>query len=270
MSRRWLLWSLAVLITLGSLMVQRMTGPTYPFRGTVEINNQQYRYSLPRSHDQAKNCPVVLSIKDPQVHGLLSYRRLNAGEPWTTTPMVVTEEGLSGELPLQPTAGKLQYHIELEVNGQKQRVGGVENPIVIRFRHEVPVVIVLPHVLTLFLSFLFAIAAGLKAAFKQEGAKRLAWIGVIFFAIGGFLFGPLMQKFAFDVYWTGLPFGWDLTDNKTLIAMAFWIIALIMNHKEERPVWILLAVIVMLIVFMIPHSLLGSQLDYSTMKVKSG
>ena len=29
------------------------------------------------------------------------------------------------------------------------------------------------------------------------------------------------------------PFGWDLTDNKTLIALIFWILAVVMNRKKE-------------------------------------
>ena len=39
---------------------------------------------------------------------------------------------------------------------------------------------------------------------------------------GGFVLGPLVQKAAFAAYWTGIPWGWDLTDDKTLFAALFW------------------------------------------------
>ena len=28
-------------------------------------------------------------------------------------------------------------------------------------------------------------------------------------AVGGFILGPIVQKNAFDAYWTGIPFGWE-------------------------------------------------------------
>ncbi len=78
------------------------------------------------------------------------------------------------------------------------------------------------------------------------------------------ILGPLVQYFAFGDLWTGIPFGWDLTDNKTLIALIFWILAVVMNRKKETPFYTVLAAVVLLLVFSIPHSLFGSELDYST------
>jgi hypothetical protein len=73
-----------------------------------------------------------------------------------------------------------------------------------------------------------------------------------------------MQKFAFGAFWTGFPFGADLTDNKTMVALIGWIIALIAGRKSKSPrSWYLGAAILLLVVFLIPHSLLGSELDYS-------
>jgi len=37
--------------------------------------------------------------------------------------------------------------------------------------------------------------------------------------------GPLVQLNAFGDLWTGWPFGGDWTDNKTLFAFIFWVIA---------------------------------------------
>jgi hypothetical protein len=67
-----------------------------------------------------------------------------------------------------------------------------------------------------------------------------------------------------------VPFGWDLTDNKTLIALIFWILAVLMNRKKERPVYVILASVVLLLVYSIPHSLLGSELNYGSGQVTQG
>jgi len=82
--------------------------------------------------------------------------------------------------------------------------------------------------------------------------------------------GPLVQKYAFGEFWTGVPFGWDLTDNKTLIAVFAWILAVVMNHKKERPGYIIAAAVILLLVYSIPHSLFGSELDYATGTVTQG
>lgn len=75
--------------------------------------------------------------------------------------------------------------------------------------------------------------------------------------------GPITQKFAFGEYWTGVPFGFDLTDNKTLIAFIAWIVALWSIYKSKNPGrWILAAAVITLLVFLIPHSVLGSEIDY--------
>jgi len=87
------------------------------------------------------------------------------------------------------------------------------------------------------------------------------------------ILGPLVQKFAFGAYWTGVPFGWDLTDNKTLIAMIFWLMAswrVLKGNAEQNRWWVVLAVVVMFIVFLIPHSMMGSELNYETMTVETG
>ncbi|MCK4406396.1 MAG: hypothetical protein KAV44_01845, partial [Bacteroidales bacterium] len=82
--------------------------------------------------------------------------------------------------------------------------------------------------------------------------------------IGGLILGPIVQKFAFDAFWTGWPWGHDLTDNKTIVAFIFWLIALIRLIKnKEKSGWALVASIVLLVIYLIPHSVLGSEIDYT-------
>ena len=81
--------------------------------------------------------------------------------------------------------------------------------------------------------------------------------------IGGMILGPVIQYYAFGQFWTGIPFGWDLTDNKTLIAFIAWAVAVAGNRNKYRPHLTLIACIVTLIIYLIPHSMFGSELDYS-------
>jgi hypothetical protein len=79
--------------------------------------------------------------------------------------------------------------------------------------------------------------------------------------------GPLVQHAAFGPWWTGFPFGTDLTDNKTLLSFLFFLVALA-TLKWKYNKWVtLLAILFMVVVFTIPHSSLGSEYDYSTQQI---
>jgi hypothetical protein len=78
----------------------------------------------------------------------------------------------------------------------------------------------------------------------------------------------VVQRYAFGKYWTGFPFGYDLTDNKMLIMWLVWLAACAVigfrpRKREVRArVVLVIAVLVMMTVYLIPHSLRGSTLDY--------
>jgi hypothetical protein len=159
-------------------------------------------------------------------------------------------------------AGKLAYRVILTDRGKETSIGG-DKEIVVRFKGRVPTPLLLAHVLVIFAAMLFSTRAGIAALDRGSDPRRLAlWTAVLFF-VGGFILGPLMQKFAFDAWWTGFPLGRDLTDSKTLLAMLAWIVALVAGRggRKNRG-WVLGASVVTLIVFLIPHSLLGSELKH--------
>ena len=108
------------------------------------------------------------------------------------------------------------------------------------------------------------------AFFNLPAFRKYSLWTLITLIAGGMILGPAVQKFAFGEFWTGVPFGWDLTDNKTLIALLFWILAVVMNKKRNTRVYTLVAAVVTLIIFSIPHSMFGSELDYSSGEVTQG
>lgn len=261
--RKVLFWVLAFIITAASAVYQRMTGPTHPVRGKAALSNGEVSYRLPRSAEITSDCEVGLEVSDTEVAGRLLYQRFKTDDPWTEVAMTRQEKRLLGYLPKQPMAGKLAYKVVLTDGGKEISLSGDES-IIIRFKGPVPTVLLLAHILVIFSAMLFSTRAGIAALDKKSDPRRLVvWTAVLFFA-GGFILGPLMQKFAFDSWWTGFPLGKDLTDSKTLFAMLAWVVALVAGRggRKNRG-WVLAASVVTLIVFLIPHSLLGSELKYS-------
>jgi hypothetical protein len=165
-----------------------------------------------------------------------------------------------------PFAAKIDYYLQVESKGEVKKIPE-KNPVVLRFKGDVPFYILILHIAVIFASLLVAMRTGLEFFSKEPQFKKyMLWtIGLLI--VGGFILGPIMQKYAFGTYWSGIPFGIDLTDNKTLIVFIGWVIAFIAQYKSKRPaLWILGAALLMLIVFVIPHSVLGSELDYSKMR----
>ena len=119
--------------------------------------------------------------------------------------MPTVGDSLVSFLPRQPAAGKLEYFLDVSAGNA---LGGIakEEPVIIRFKGPVPLMVLLAHVLAMFIAMMVAVRAAMGALWGEEGSKRLAVVA--------------------------------------------------------------LAAIVMLVVYLIPHSLGGSQLDYS--KVDEG
>jgi hypothetical protein len=266
--KKTLIWIFAVLLTVSAAIYQRLTGPTHPQRTQTTIAGQTYEFKLLRSFDGAGDCPISVSITDPEITGTLEYKLFRQNVDFTTLPMVREGGNLTASLPHQGLAGKLEYRITLQ-KGTEKVVLNDGTPTVIRFKGYVPQFILIPHILIMFLAMLFSNVAGFFALFKIPSVRMLKiTLATIF--VGGLIMGPLVQKYAFDELWAGVPFGWDLTDNKTLIAFIAWAIAWWFNRKQESRYWTVAAMVVTMVIFSIPHSLFGSQLDPATGKIIQG
>jgi hypothetical protein len=326
--KRYILWFLAMLITLGAAVYQRLTGPTYPFRAQAALDGQPVSARLPRSAENTANCEIKLRGIPGDVGGYVEYMRHKTRDAWTRIPLERSQGALTASLPKQPAAGKLAYRVVL-VKGDRETVLSGDKPVVIRFKGVVPNWILIPHIFVMFAAMLLSTAAGIAALAKKAPAwKRfalvpgillfilgiaaptaivkivgipklmssnmlgnLAWMGLliaigvgallaalpvsvdyrrlanwaaVFVFVGGFILGPLVQKYAFGVFWSGIPLGTDMTDNKTLIAFVGWLIALFLMRKgKPGRAGVVAAAILLLAVYSIPHSVLGSELDYS-------
>lgn len=258
------LWLLSFLTSAGLAVYQRLTGPTYPLTGKIAVGpGQELGFKLLRTHGGEGDLPVVVDIGDEDLSGTLIWRRFPTNDSWEEIEL--TREGavLVGGVPHQPPAGKVEYQLRLE-SGVRSWIVPEREAAVARFKGEVPAFVLIPHILAMFGSMLVYTRA-LFEAFRGEGehTRLLVLAGTLLLVVGGLMLGPVVQKYAFDAYWTGWPFGTDLTDNKTALLVLAWLPAVWLALKR-RPMRaaVVLGWVVMLGVFLIPHSVRGSQIDW--------
>ena len=260
------LWLAAFVLMAGAAVWQRLTGPTHPRLGHAQVAGRDVRWRLLRSSVSGE--PFLVAVPAPLgVAGAVHWRRFPTTEPFRETPMSREGEDLAALLPSQPPGGKLEYSVTLDAPGGAVRIPEGE-PVVMRFKGEVPALVLIPHVVVMFFSMMIGVRAALAAALGRPEARRYAWVALVGIAIGGLFLGPIVQNYAFGAFWTGWPFGEDLTDNKTLGMWLAWVVAVAVLGRRPDPAdrvarWTtVVAALVMIAVYIVPHSLRGSHLDY--------
>jgi hypothetical protein len=294
--RSTFLWIAAVALTLAAAAYQRLSGPSYAARGSVTIGATELTYRLDRSHGGPGDHEVRVAVPDDRWQGALVFRRYPMSEPWSAVSMTYRDGHLTGQLPHQPPAGKVAYRVFLAEGGPvnlprapadlaaaAEAATGVAHPagsagtaalppagpLVLRFRGAVPAAIMGSHILIMFLAMLWSNRAGMEALRGRGGLMRHSSWSLGLMVLGGLIFGPAMQWYAFGEFWTGFPKGHDLTDTKTLVACLAWLAAVFALRRggQRSRWWVLGAAIVTLGVFLIPHSVMGSELDYGAATV---
>jgi len=282
-SKSILLWAITIVITVSTMIYQRATGPTYPKKVKIELGGQEYNFKLLRSNEIGFPCDINLPIADNEVRAHLFYKLYKVDQPWTEVEMLPKKshkkslfgkgeeiEVRSARLPEQAAAGKVEYYIELSRGNEKVSIQKDE-PVVVRFKGFVPRYILIPHVLFMIISLFAGTRAGVEAIAGGDNTRKFAITTLIVLFIGGLILGPLVQLYAFGELWTGWPFGGDWTDNKTLFAWIFWLIAVIvLKKKPHNRLWPIIAVLVLFAMYMIPHSMGGSELNNETGKIETG
>ncbi len=86
------------------------------------------------------------------------------------------------------------------------------------------------------------------------------YYGVLTFFITGFPIGWMIEKQVLGNYWEGIPFGWDITDSKTLFILVFWMIPVILRLRRRVSdrgfaKWVVAGSLFTIAMFLLPHSL---------------
>lgn len=267
-----IIWILAVMLMAASVIYQRMTGPTHPKRGSFEAGGATHTYRLVRSGNSTT--PAQVKIPDPggETSATLEWRRYPTNDDFSLISMTSSGGFLTGNLPRQHAAGKVEYSVTLQTpEGEIHLPSEAENTVILRYKDPVPATVLIPHIFLMFFAVLFGIRTGLSAILAPSGMRWSAWTTLAGMTIGGMVLGPIVQKYAFGAYWTGWPFGGDLTDNKVLVMWIVWIIACAtIGFKPLKKEWIgrilvVAAAAVMTVVYLIPHSMRGSELNYEAL-----
>jgi len=255
---------------------QERTGPTKEFKGSFGVEGQTFQYAIIRSGSTDQDAPITVPDPGDGVTGDVFYKRYPTNDQFTDLPMESVAGDLQAMLPSQPAAGKLEYYVVLSTPDGELRIPEGDETLIMRFKDPVPLYFLVPHVICMFIALLVGVRTALGAVFYPQGVKGLSWTTLALMTAGGMILGPIVQKHAFGAYWTGFPFGYDLTDNKTLIMWMVWVVVVLVLWKRGSPRdWMVRAVMfvaaaVMLAVYVIPHSLRGSELNYDEMQVETG
>ena len=136
----------------------------------------------------------------------------------------------------------------------------------IRFEGEAAFILLLLHIV-LMIAVLFLLIHALYYAMyylqtndKGEHIVKTVNAGLITFFITGFPIGWIIEKQVLGNYWEGIPFGWDITDSKTLIIMVLWLIFIILHRMSKISLrayarWVIINTLITILLFLIPHSL---------------
>jgi len=266
------LWAAAVILMFSAAAYQERTGPTKEMRGAYEVDGVSFAYELIRSGNSYEDARVAIPGAGGRIHGSLHFKRYPTADEFTSVPLEVEGEELVARLPRQPAAGKLEYFLALETPAGTLRIPEDSNEnVIIRFKDAVPVGVLVPHIVFMFFALLVGMRTALSAIFAPYDMRKLAWVTLGLMTFGGLILGPVVQKYAFGEFWTGIPFGYDLTDNKTLIMWIVWAAAcglfLWKRLQSERVhrIAVVSAAVVMIVVYLIPHSMRGSELNYEAL-----
>lgn len=260
--RGWL-WVTALALTALAAGWQRRTGPSHPIRAIVPLPGSAPTVTLPRSSPTTSTPRIAVPAPTDPAHGWLRWRRYPTDDPFEAIPLRRDAEDLVAALPIQPPAGKVEYYLELVTAAGTLRVP--DETVILRFRGAVPAPLLIAHIAVMFLAMLLGVRAALAAGFDTGEQRSLTLITLGGLTLGGLVLGPITQAYAFGALWTGVPFGWDLTDNKMLVMWVGWAVAGIAAARRLRAsrAAVLAAALLMLVVYLIPHSVRGSQLDYT-------
>ncbi|MBF0503354.1 MAG: hypothetical protein HQM09_24760 [Candidatus Riflebacteria bacterium] len=274
------LWILAGALTLRAVLFQESTGPTHPLKGEFKIVTGQVRFNFSRSETIGSSLNIMILDPIPDgFRGFVKYRRYKSDDDWRIASFsAISEEftfvrhgraevatGRGIRLPsLQERAGKYEYFVYLgDAMTEPLSVTG-DKAVLARYKAEVPAWAIAIHVFLIFAALILSVRTVLEAMIDGN-FKWLLGANVIALLLGGFVFGPLVQKYAFGVWWSGIPYGHDWTDNKVLVELIFWDAALILNRGAKRnKCAVYLAGIVTLLVYFIPPSIFWSEFDYRT------
>lgn len=271
----------AVLLTVALFIQTRYYGPNREYTVENRCGDLVASHTAPRSHKGEGEAVLKVTVGPPG-QSIAAFPLELQGKPaeedakeaeWIYYPIQKRDKGsdnspvLSFTIPSHPLATQFQYRFVIRGENEKPQIILSQNddkPMILKFVGNVPIWVLVPHIICMFLgiTFLFLALFGAVALVRNRsdagGTARLArWAWTFMFA-GGVPFGIAMNWYAFHVLWEAVPFGDDITDNKTQVALVFWGLAsIVLTRRPGRHsgLFALAAGLLVVAMYLIPHSL---------------
>jgi hypothetical protein len=279
-------YAAAIIITIVLLIIARNLSPgkSTVFNGRLRELTAEHA-TVPKIID-GKLTRVAIKIDNPgrktisvKLRWKSAAGNLDNEDQYNMMPMLFDDsaKNYTAQLPLFSKGEKIFYFIEIlgETGEQLIRLPQAKDaPVKVKYEGVVPLYILVPHVLLMFVAIYFATLAVIDAFGIITGNGRLAFMAknylwatlAVFF--GGYPFGWGMNYFAFGMIWEGIPFGWDFTDNKTQIILLYLIFLCLSslgalskgkwkdNYSERTLGWMgIVGYLLVLAIYIIPHSI---------------
>jgi hypothetical protein len=264
-------YGVALILTILMLGIARRTSTRHPEDYSQSVGD------LTASHrtvteDFGGGPSLEIQVSDTDSLEAVVYYSIVEGGPYNTDTLDVSEAGFSVVLPVHDKGEKLFYHLKLYKNGEELAQFPPDGDQFIKFKGHVPAIILIPHIFCMFAIVFFGFLTVISAVDFARGrgdlsksVRYLLWT-VIFAFVGGFPLGYLVAYLAFGQGWGGIPIGWDITDNKTVLLFLFWLVTFILARKGLKgdrmaisantyKVLTIVSLAVSIIMFMIPHSI---------------
>ena len=158
--KNWLIWIFAIVFTVVIAGYQRRTGPTYPMRVKKELGHTLIKADLTRSYDGQDDAKVILNLPDTSIHGKVQFRKFKSYDEWITAPMARKGDLLIASLPHQDISGKVMYYIKLTKGNEQVLLN--DDAAVLRYKGHMPLLLLIPHIIIIFLAMLFSTITGLE------------------------------------------------------------------------------------------------------------
>ncbi len=251
MFRKILFLGIAIGISIVAVIIQQFLDKDYPYKTSILIGEKSYNLSLPVVNQGTIDCIIELEIPDTSIHGAVYFKLFNSQTKWKRNGLIRLNDKLVSILPYQKPNVKLMYYLEL-TDGKNTYPIAKEQPVVVRYENEVPKYIQYPGVVLYFLALIIICYLGMVTLFGIPDFKKyIRWafilisIGTIFEAIRFFLaYHHLLL----------LPDPYNnFTFFKLIIIFLIWWAIYKLNSIKERRFLTLLAVIISLALYILPH-----------------
>jgi len=171
-----------------------------------------------------------------QISAFIFYR--TDQRPFQVSDMSALGEGkFFGAIPPHGRGEVVQYYIEARTASDivtrvpaKERGEG----FLIKVKGKPNTYLLVTHVVIIFIALFFFLFAGYLSVRALQHRRsllyipRVAFLGTAIFFVASIPLGMVVAYQTYGVPWTGFPVGDDLTDNKSLVILIYWIVCAVL------------------------------------------